>query len=293
MMTDAALPLSSTKPTPPFMAVFSEQLGLIGRAHWRELAILVGFSGLMTAAALWEITRHRMTVDFPMEAITLVALFAMAMGLAVWGPENLHKQGHLTSLPVDRHRHILIRTLAGGVWLFGIVAWMLVWIAVMGLVSGSDLGVERYRLLTDLPPDGHVTLDAVRPFRWTPQTWNWLSAFSTAAVFYLLSSAFVIGVRRIVLWSVVATVVFLAMALDPTGTSEAVLRALVGDPLGLDNMMTGGLNRVEVQVTLPGDRLVNAWRDLPSLQNWAPAAGAWLALSGGLLWLAAWRHRER
>ena len=293
MMTDAALPLASTKPTPPFMAVFSEQLGLIGRAHWRELAILAGFSGLMTAVALWEITQHRMTVDFPQEAITLVALFAMAMGFAIWGPENLHKQGHMTSLPVARHHHILIRTLAGGVWLAGIVAWALVWIAVMGLVSGGDLGANHYLLLTDPPADGHVALEAVRSFRWTPQTWNWLAPFSTAAVFYMLSSAFVIGARRIVLWSVVAAVVLLALAIDPTGLSESAIRGLVGDPLGLDNFLTGGLNRADVSVILPGDRPVTAWLELPSLANWAPAAAAWLALSGGLLWLAAWRHRER
>jgi hypothetical protein len=293
MMTDAALPHSAAKPTPPFMAVFSEQLGLIGRAHWRELAILAGFSGLMTAAALWEIVQHRMTVDFPQEVIVLVALFSMAMGIAIWGPENLHKQGHFTALPVARMRHILIRTLAGGVWLAGIVAWMLLWIAVMGLVSGSDLGVDRFLLSGDLPPDGRLTQEALRPFRWTPQTWHWLAPFSTAAVFYMLSSAFIIGTRRVVLWSVVATVVLLAMAMEPTGFSEAILRSLVGDPFGLDNLLTGGLERVEVRVLLPGDKPVTAWRQPPSLANWAPAAAAWLALSGGLLWLAAWRHRER
>lgn len=292
-MTDAALPRPTARPTPPFLAVFSEQLGLIGRAHWRELAILAGFSGLMTAVALWEITQHRMTVDFPMEALTVIGLFAMAMGFAIWGPENLHKQGHITTLPVARHHHILIRALAGGVWLAGIVAWVLLWIAVMGLVSGSDLGADRYRLLTDLPPDGHVAADAVRVFRWTPQTWNWLSAFSTAAVFYMLGSAFVIGTRRILLWCVVAGVALLALAIEPTGAAEAIMRALFGDPWGLDNLLTGGLDRAEVAVVLPGDNTVTAWRGAPSFANWAQAAAAWLALSGGLLWLAAWRHRER
>jgi hypothetical protein len=292
-MDAAALPLPAAKPTPPFMAVFSEQLGLIGRAHWRELAILAGFSGLMTAVALWEITQHRMTVDFPQEALNLIALFAMAMGFAIWGPENLHKQGHITTLPVARHHHILIRTLAGGVWLGGVVAWVLVWIAVMGLVSGGDLGTERYLLLTDLPPDGHVGPEAVRAFRWTPQTWNWLSAFSTAAVFYMLACAFVIGTRRIVVWSVAASVVLLILAIEPSGVSEAIMRALVGDPWGLDNLLTGGLDRAHVSVILPGDRAVTAWRQLPSLANWATAAAFWLAFSGGLLWLAAWRHRER
>lgn len=289
-MTDAVL--RSAKPTPSFLAVFSEQLGLIGRAHWRELAILGAFFVMLTALGLWEITQRQMTVDFPLEASMLVALFAMAMGISIWGREKLFEHGHFTTLPVDRPRHILIRTLAGGVWLAGLVAWALLWIAGMALISGSDLGFDRYLLLVPPTADGHVGPEAVRTIRWTPQTWHWLSAFTTAAVFYLLSCALMIGVRRIPLWAVVATVVFIAMAIDPTGLSEAVMEGLVGDPLGLDNMVTGGLGRADTTITL-GGKPATAWREIPSLQNWAPAAAAWLALSAGLVWLAAWRHRER
>ncbi|MDB5469230.1 MAG: hypothetical protein JWR84_790 [Caulobacter sp.] len=299
-MTDAALSppiqsgaLASARPTPAFMAVFSEQLGLIGRAHWREFAILGGFFVLMTAFALWGIIREGMTVDFPQEANVLVALFAMAMGFTLWGREKLFAQGHFATLPVARQQHLLIRVLAGWVWLAAIVAWALIWIAGMGLISGGDLGFDRYLLLSPPTPDGHVALEDLRQIRWTPQTWNWLSAFTTAAVFYLLASAFAIGVRRIVVWSVVATVVFLAIGAEPTGTGRGVIQAVVGDPWGLDNLFTGGMGRADAALTLADGKQIVAWNAVPSLRNWATATAAWLTLSGALVWLAAWRHRER
>jgi hypothetical protein len=293
-MTDATLsaPSAPSKATPDFMAVFSEQLGLIGRAHWREFAILGGFFVLMTGFALWGIMRERMTVDFPQEANVLVVLFAMAMGFTLWGREKLFGQGHMATLPVARHHHILIRALAGWVWLAGIVAWALLWIAAMGLISGGDLGFDRYLLLAAPSHDGHVTLDDLRKIRWTPETWNWLSAFGAATVGYLLASAYAIGVRSIVVWSIVATVVLLALGMEPTGVGKAILGAVAGDPWGLDNLLTGGIGRADVEVILPGGEQTVAWTSIPSLWNWATAVAVWLPFSAALLGLAAWRHRE-
>jgi hypothetical protein len=251
-------------------------------------AAFVVFTGL----ALWGIFHYRMTVDFPVTSNLLVALFAFAMGITVWGGEKLFEQGHMTTLPVRRQDHILIRTLAGGVWLFGIVAWILLWVAAMGLISGSDLGFDRYMLTGPVGPEGQVAFDAVEKFRWTPRTWHWLAPFTTAAVFYLLGSAMTVAAKTWWLWAIVGTVVIILAAIDPTGTSERIIQALIGDPLGLDNLLTGGLERADMGLVLPDGKQIVAWSHAPSAQAWAIATAAWLALAGGLLWLAAWRHRE-
>jgi hypothetical protein len=292
-MLDAALPLSSTRPTPAFLPVFSEQLGLIGRALWREAAILGAVFVLFTILAVYEIFQHRMQVDFPAESTPLIAGFALLTGFAVWRGERLFDQGHILTLPVARQTHLLIRTLAGGVWLAGIIAWGMLWLAAMGLLSGGDLGFDRYLLLRPPGPEGQVALDDVRKIRWTPQTWHWLSAFTTAAIFYLLGCAFAIGARFKLRWAAVAVGLVVSMATNPFGLGDIMIEALFMDPLGLDNLMTGGLERAESGVILPGGKQVTAWTYVPGVRAWATATGAWLALGGALLWLAAWRHRER
>lgn len=294
-MTDAALasPNATAKVTPPFTAVFSEQLGLIGRAYWPAGAVFGAAFVVFTGLALWGIIRYHMTVDFPLEAIPLVAIGSLAMGLSLWSGQKLFQGGHFTTLPVARDRHILIRSLAGGVWLAGLVAWVLLWIATMGLISGGDLGFDRYLLLAPPGPEGHVSWEGIRQFRWTPQTWHWLAPFGTAAVFYTIGCALGVGVRNWWLWGSCFAVVYILLIADPTGVGESVVRALIGDPLGLDNMLSGGLEQATTEITLPDGKAAVAWRYMPTPGTWAMAAGAWTLLSGGLLWLAAWRHRER
>jgi len=285
----------SPAPLPGFAAVFGEQLSVIGRSLRLEAMILGAAFALLTALTLYELSRGSMKPDFPLDAAFLLATTAFVMPYAVWRDEKLFSQQHFAILPVDRRRHIAIKTLAGAVWLGGAVAWIMLWLAMIGVIAGSDLGIDRYLVSGQIGPKGEISPDQLRMVRWAPETWNWISAFTTAGVFYLLGTAFELGVRYKLRWLAVPLVFFLLLAINPLGVTqqlaETTIELLLVSPLGLDNALSGGAETLD-RLVLVGGKETTAWTGLPSMENWLRATTFWLVLSGGLFWLAASRHKE-
>jgi hypothetical protein len=116
--------------------------------------------------------------------------------------------------------------------------------------------------------------------------------FTAATAAYLAASAFLIGLRRPVVWCVGCWLAALGVG-EIAGTGRAAWVTSAVDRLFylLDLLGSGGSEDARMSVLVDGE-WVRAWARLPTLESWAAATVIWLGLAGVAVWAASRRHRE-
>jgi hypothetical protein len=276
--------------SPSFAAVVREQLRASGlRLRLEAAAAALVVAGLFVVELLGDIARGNLGVGsasvFHPEGVEIKLLLpalGLLLPLGLWRGESMFGNAPLLSLPVERRRHVLIKVFAGWCWLLATIVFVLAAPAMLALLTGGSIQVDEMRNIATLSPNGEPVLTQMR---WTTQPWQWLVPLLAASVAYLLSSAFLIGVRHPWRWSVGFLVAGVMLsALGPNdGLVERALQVLSGES-GLLLLLNG----TPTNSNIGG---VEIWQGLPSFLVWAKALAVWLPASLGLLWLAASRHK--
>jgi hypothetical protein len=290
--------------TPGLRAVLAAQIRAIGFMLRRP--VIVG--GVLLALAMLLITVElRGTgkmVNFHPEQYVLPGLLGLLLPLAVWKGEDRFAAAFLWTLPVERRSHVLLKVLAGWVWLMAAVALAVLWILALALFSGGTvLGEELRQTLPAYSREftGPFDPSAVQQVWWTPRPLLWLVPFTAATVTYLLASAIAVGLRQPLRWIAGGVFgFFLLVAIAETADAarviegaDRVLDALLNGRYGIHALLTARTESLQVAATLTtGERLV-VWRAFPDPGEWVVATLFWTGGSLAALWAAASRHRER
>lgn len=136
------------RPVPAIETVLRSQLGLMARAHRVAIGVLAVAVGLGAAAVSWGWpTEHLGPLSLSQlgarahALLELVAVFWPVM--VTWKGEGPSERTLHWTQPVDRTRHQLLRTAAGGAWLLvgvtiaGVAAWIGGALVRGGMAAGS------------------------------------------------------------------------------------------------------------------------------------------------------------
>lgn len=294
-MTQTAL-----HPTARPRAVLVAQIRAVGLTLGgpaRVVMVLVGVGTLLIAA---ELLAGGDAIDFHPEHQALPGLLGLVFPIGVWRGEQRFGAGFLWTLPVDRRLHALAKVFAGWVWLMGTVAFFVLWLLALALLSGGTVFAEEVlRVLPSvaIPAPGTLDPSAVRDLRWTARPLLWLAPFTGATGTYLLASALTLGPRHPLRWIVGAVLglVLLVAAGDASESLlliEAPLRSLMRGPFGLDALLTARTESLQVAVTFSTGETVVVWQALPDLRQWGMATLIWSGIGLVALGAAVSRHRE-
>lgn len=288
----------ASHPTPRLGTVFTEQMRVVGLAVRRE-ALVLGLALFAIGVLVLIDVRFDDGAEFnggPIPALPMIALGALAP-FAVWKGERVFDGAHLWTLPVERRRHALIKVAAGALWLVLTILALQLWLQTIALAAGGAMVETETRMLVG--PGG---VSDLTPVVWTTQTWEWAAPFTTGLICYLISSAFMLGVRYPLRWGMAAVAAFFALGMLAEteltgGLAEDLFIAIVNGPFGIDPATGGGIAEETTQPTggrdVVGPEVLVLWYELPSLQRWAPAMLAWAAFATTVFCVALFRHRER
>jgi hypothetical protein len=202
-------------------------------------------------------------------------------------------------LPVERRRHALSKVLAGGFWLLIVVTGFQLWLQGLALITGGELQQNETRLLIGPGGPGDLT-----PVQWTTPVWQWATPFTTVVICYIISSAFMLGVRHPLRWGTAAVAAFFLLGLLAEGDlvglgfTDHLFALLTEGPFGIDPA-TGGGDSIETSELTGGRDVLGdpeirvLWHQLPSFERWIPAVLAWAAFALSAFSVALFRHRER
>lgn len=169
--------------TPRLREVLLEHVRVLGLALRMPAAAAAGLIGLVTLLVTSAILREGGNggpIDFHPERYMLPALLALVFPIAVWRGEDRFGPGFLWTFPVDRRRHALTKVFAGWIWLMIAVAFFVLWLLALTLLSGGSLlPEETIRILSSSVPAPGNFADpgAVQTVRLTPQPLFWLTPF--------------------------------------------------------------------------------------------------------------------
>jgi hypothetical protein len=291
-------------PTPRLREVLREQVRVVGLALRLPAAVAAALFVAATVLAAADAVRGGGALGFHPQQLLLPGLAGLLLPVGVWMGEDRFGGGFFWTLPVDRSRHALARVCAGWVWLMAAVAFFVLWLLALALLSGArPMAVETLRLLPAFSVPDPVALDprSLRMVPWTPEPLLWLVPFTAATAAYLLASALALGSRHPLWWIVgsVLGVFVLSGVADATGSRwlldepPRVLRSLFLGPYGLDSVLSARTELLKVGTTLTTGEKVVVWRGLPDVGHWAAATLLWTGAGLLALWAASSRHRER
>lgn len=285
---------------PSARAVLAEQIRAVGlslRGEALLLGVLVGFISFGVVMAIW---RESLVVDLRTDNHPLFAMLGALMPFAVWFGRDRLREGSFFVMPVEHRRHALLRALAGLFWLLVVVSALLLWHALLTLVSGGSFGAETTRLvLANAQAAAAVDAATLREVSWTTPAWQWLLPFTSATIAYALMSALNLATKHPLR---VVGGVLIAILLLGAATGEYVfewlrigLHYVLVHPWGLDTVLLGGSESLKTQVHVPAFEYATTtvWRALPTLGAWLGATLLWSVLSIIALWAATLRLRER
>lgn len=297
---------------PSLRTVVSEQARMVGLAVRRN-AIAVGLviivPALLSAIMIAVPGAARVVVDSTdLHGLNLdpgegwgqiAALMGALFPMAVWKGERIFGDSQLWSLPVDRRRHAFMKVGAGWGWLMAYGGAVCLVLVLLALLTGGAFGGQETRLL--VLDRASFLAGRLHPesFTWATAWWQWVLPFTTATVTYVLASALLLGTRHPRQWLAGAAVVLLLVVLFSNEVlwldhvAGAALRDLVVHPLGLDSILSGGVDTLTRTVRLPSGESVAIWTGTPSTGRWAAATLLWLGIGGASLYAALFRHRER
>lgn len=289
-------------PTPSLRRVFASQLRMVGLAL-RVPAVVAAALVVLMALFLAAGATDAQPIHFHPEHSTLGGLLGVLLPVWVWMGEDRFGAGTFWTLPVDRRRHVLLKVLAGWMWLLGAVSVLLIWLLALAFVSGGTvLGEETRRVLPTFSfAGGPFDPGAVQTVSWTSTPLLWLVPYTGASAMYLLASAVTLGLRHPLRWIAVVVLggVFIAAFAEEANANRVavaaheVLEWFIRGPYGVDIVLTAGTESRQVAATFTNGETSVVWRALPDVGEWAVASALWLAAGAVALAAAASRHRER
>lgn len=210
---------------PRAIAVFRLQLWKMGRILRPELIGLALILSPTAIMALGLLMRRDAALDYPHELNFLLPAAGFLLPFRLWSRERLFDHGDFQLLPVERRKHVLIRTGAGSVWALGLAAAMVLLFNLLALAAGSPMiGAE---------------------------VWRWLVPLGSVATAYLLGSSVVLSLRQPLRWSL--GVIFACALLSALGLSvplKPLTQAILHGHLGLADVLTGGVSSTTWAVAL-------------------------------------------
>jgi hypothetical protein len=199
---------------PRWRAVAVEQLRAVGLFTRGVGGALIALFGVMLLVVINGAMRtHEMEVNhtgkgtmdlgYAPQISSLFAALAFLYAFSVWHDEDPSRRSYHWLMAVRRDLHTLTKVLAGWIWV--LLA------TVAGLLATKAMGSVT-SLITGHPQPPYLGA-------W----WTWLVPFTSVTVAYLLSSAFVVGTRRPLIWmaGVVAIYIGLLSTLLTLGYPEA------------------------------------------------------------------------
>jgi hypothetical protein len=280
----------------PFGALLKTEIRIVGLAILREgsvaLALLAGVCVLMGLSA---VSCDEQLVLLP-EFLLPVLPMALLLPWIVWKGDPVFGPAFIWTLPVRRQEAAAAKIMAGAAWLMLAVAVTFLALALTSLATGGAVGVEEVRLV-GVESTGTAL---ARSVPWMTPFWMWLVPFGGALIFYLASSAALLGLRYPFRWLGAAIVTLALLLVLSSGPENFFFRGLglmaeiaMTGSYGLDFALTGGVATLSEDVRLPGERSVQLWSALPHFGRWATATLVWLGLALVALGLAIRRHWER
>ena len=283
---------------PGMSAAFTEQVRFVGSALRREAAvggiILLVLLSLSYCALRPDGVSPRLSREWgPMlAAIGFLAPFVLWKGRP--------GDAQLWILPVDHRRLALMRVAAGWLWIMAVAAALVLWVAVLILLTGGDFGHEETRLLLarQIPRSSLLTVDPadLTAVAWSTPFWLWLVPFTAGTIAYLLSSALILATDHAWRWlGGIALVLALVLFVDGSrGAGPSRFEAVSKHRYGLETVAAGGAlgQGRTVQLTTTREQ-IKFWNALPTRGPWATTTLLGLGESLLALWLATRRHRER
>jgi hypothetical protein len=291
--------------TPRATDVVREQIRAVGLAM-RGPA--VGAAVLMLLGGLMIFANNVEPGSYHPERWLVPGLVGLIFPFGVWKGEELFGSGFLWTLPVDRRQHALTKVLAGWIWLMVGVAFFMIWLLVITLLSdGTIMAPETVLYLPNysFPPKGTLDAASLQQIIVGPQPLLWLGPFTAATGTYLLGSSLAVGVRHPLRWvggsvgalfllsGVISEIGLRRGAQDVALLPMRVVSSIVLGTYGLDTLLAAATEAIRIDVTLSTGDVVPVWRKLPNVTEWATATFLWIVTGLALLWAAASRHRER
>lgn len=280
--------MSATQLTPRPADVLLEQIRVVGLGLRREATLLAAVLASLTLLIFVEAVRDGEQIDFEPGGMLLIAIVGLLLPFAVWKADRPSGGGYMWTLPVNRARHALARSLAGLIWLLLATVALSAWLLVLALLTGGGVGGDETRFLAT----GESEFTAVR---WTTAAWEWITPFTAGPLAYLLGTAFVLGLPHPVRTAAALSVGLIgALILSDEFFPElqGMFTAILSGPLGVDAALSGGTDTLAFDTKDADGRAVTAWRALPSAERWLGATALWTALGVAGLWAALFRHRE-
>jgi hypothetical protein len=274
-----------------------EQFRVVGLAVRREGLLLC--AGLVAAAFGGQLMEDfsppsRPLVVDPSDLGLLAVLVALVAPIGVWKGERLFGESPLWTVPVQHALHARLKIASGWVWLMAVIAFgYLVIIAAVLLAGGTVGGDETRMLATDVDAAEAGIAGSLTPTPWSTQLWQWTLPFTAATPVYLAASAFLIGLRRPVVWAAGCWLGVIALG-EVAGSDRLGWVTSATDTVVylFDLLGSGGTQSAQLYVPLAPGEGIRAWSRLPTMGSWAAATMMWLGLAGAAAWAASSRHRE-
>lgn len=250
-----------------------------------EAALVAGFMVVVSLTIATGYMQPDSTLDFAIVPVALMFAAGFALPWTLWKQTPAFGPTPFAAMPIGRHGHMVARTIAGWLWAMVALTLVLAWVGLVALsTTGEILLTEARRLVSD-PSAGPVA--RIAPW------WSYVTPFAAVTVSYGLGTAWVLGLRRPAVWLIGIVVAgLIGLELGPDDVVARALQWLGIGPVGLDYLVTGGLERLDVELTLPDGRRVVAWSGLPNVQDWVLALMFWAAVTFSALTVALLRPRD-
>jgi hypothetical protein len=281
----------------PFPSLLASELRIVGLALGREGLLAAG--ALAAAAFLTAATaiRYGERLDVVPEMLLVALPVSLFVPRFVWKGDPPFGRAVLWNLPVRRHHAALARIVAGALWLMLALLIAFLLLIATALATGGGIGIAELRAVGPFA----TGLGAAASVPWTTPAWMWLVPFGAALLFYVASSAVIVGFRHPVRWLAAASVAMVLLGVlaiflgrhNPLQQGlDHMLETLIGGRYGLDFALTGGVTSLSREIDVPGPGSVNLWSALPQAGRWASALALWLGGALIALALALRRHWE-
>ncbi|HEY0372685.1 MAG TPA: hypothetical protein VGD79_11825 [Thermoanaerobaculia bacterium] len=155
--------------TPRWSDAVLEQIRVVGLSLRREALVVAAVLGVGTFLVASDIVGGRPGFDsretFP------TALIAFFYPFLIWRNDRRFAPSFLWTLPVDRRRLALARVFAGFVWLMAAIAFFIIWLLTLGLLSGATSAhtISRIPFIATIGTylfGSAVVLGLRHPLRW-------------------------------------------------------------------------------------------------------------------------------
>lgn len=274
-----------------------EQMRVVGLAIRRETLLLCGamvaFATVGPYLEEFSTPQNPLIVD-PSDLGYLAILVALVAPIGVWKGERFFGESPLWMAPVDQALHARLKIFSGWVWLMAVIAFGYAVIVVTILAVGGSIGADETRLLaTDVAAARAGATEVLVPTAWSTQLWQWTLPFTAATPVYLAASAFLVGLRRPVIWGAGIWIGLITLGEFSDSERLPMVAWVINGLVYLFDMLgTGGTQTAQISVPVAPGEWTRAWAGLPTAGPWVSATVGWLALAILAVWAATRRSRE-